>query len=353
MSEPIRLGLVGVGRAGWGMHCPEVANKTDMFKFVAACDIIPERRDKMKERYGCKTYDDIHKLVLDPDVEIVDIATRSCDHYAHARLALEAGKDVLLEKPFSETYAEACELYELADKLGRKIYARHNRRFEEHFKKIREIQKSKLLGDIYEIHITRNGYSRRDDWQTLSRYGGGQLLNWGPHIIDQSLQFLDEEAVIVSSDLKHTVAAGDCEDHLTIVLRGKDGTMVYMQISGGIALPCPEYEAFGTKGSLRVTGNTMHLRYLDPNNPLDPPVADPGTPGQTFGSSGTFQNAKPINWIEEDIERAPEDLSIIWKYMYEDYRNGTPYPITAEEALHVIKVIDQVKRGTPFERKPR
>ena len=137
MSEPIRLGLVGVGRAGWGMHCPEVANKTDMFKFVAACDIIPERRDKMKESYGCKTYDDIHKLVLDPDVEIVDIATRSCDHYAHARLALEAGKDVLLEKPFSETYAEACELYELADKLGRKIYARHNRRFEEHFKKIR------------------------------------------------------------------------------------------------------------------------------------------------------------------------------------------------------------------------
>lgn len=135
MSEPIRLGLVGVGRAGWGMHCPEISNKTDMFKFVAACDIIPERRDKMKESYGCKTYDDIHKLVLDPDVEIVDIATRSCDHYAHARLALEAGKDVLLEKPFSETYAEACELYELADKLGRKIYARHNRRFEEHFKR--------------------------------------------------------------------------------------------------------------------------------------------------------------------------------------------------------------------------
>ncbi len=354
MANPIKLGLVGVGRAGWGMHCEEIADKEDQFQIAAACDLIPERREKMEKRYGCRTYADIRELVRDPGVEIVDIATRSCDHYAHAKLALEAGKDVLLEKPFCETYAEACELRDLAERLGRKLYARHNRRFELHFQKIRELQKSGLLGDIYEIHIARNSYSRRDDWQTLSQFGGGQLLNWGPHIIDQSLQFLDENAELLCSDLKHTVAAGDCEDHLTIVLRGRESrTLVNMQISGGISLPCPEYEAFGTKGSLRVFGDVMHLKYLDPAYPLPDPVADPGTPGQTFGATGTFASSQPLRWIEEDWKREGEDLSVIWTAMYENYRNGVPYPIAMDEALAVIEVIDKVKRGTPFERKPR
>ncbi len=353
MSNPIKLGIVGIGRAGWGMHCPEIANKTDMFEVVAACDIIPERCEKMRERYNCRTYTDVRELVKDENVEIVDIATRSCDHYPHAKLALEAGKDVLLEKPFCETYAQAVELVELAKKLGRRIYARHNRRFEEHFKKIRELQKNKILGDIYEIHIYRNGYSRRDDWQTLSEFGGGQLLNWGPHIIDQSLQFLNEKAEIISSDLKHTVAAGDCEDHLTINFKGEDGTVVYMQISGGVALPCPNYEAFGTKGSLRVNGNTMQLKYLDPENPLPEPVADPGTPGQTFGAVGTFANAVPIKWIEEEWIPEHEDLSVIWTAMYNDYRNDIPYSIKIEEALNVIHVIDEVKKGTEFEKKSK
>lgn len=353
MPNPIKLGLVGVGRAGWGMHCEEIEDKKEQFQIVAACDILPERCEKMAKRYGCRTYTDIADLVRDPEVEIVDIATRSCDHYAHAKMALEAGKDVLLEKPFCETYAEALELRDLAEKLGRKLYARHNRRFELHFQKIRELQKSGLLGHIYEIHIARNGYTRRDDWQTLSQFGGGQLLNWGPHIIDQSLQFLDEKAEILCSDLKHTVAAGDCEDHLTIVLKGEDGTLVHMQISGGVALPCPDYEAFGTKGSLRVYGDTMQLRYLDPSDPLPDPVADPGTPGQTFGATGTFASNKPLKWIEEEWKRENEDLSVIWTAMYEDYRNGVPYPIKMEEALAVIEVIDTVKQGTPFARKPR
>lgn len=107
MSNPIRLGIVGLGRAGWGMHTNELAGKEDKYKFVAACDIIPERVEKMKEKYGCKGYDNIDNLIADPDVEIVDIATRSCDHFKHASKALKAGKDVLIEKPMGLTYAQA------------------------------------------------------------------------------------------------------------------------------------------------------------------------------------------------------------------------------------------------------
>ena len=143
------------------------------------------------------------------------------------------------------------------------------------------------------------------------------------------------------------------EDEMTYTTGGADAGSVAALISGGISLPCPEYEAFGTKGSLRVFGDVMHLKYLDPAYPLPDPVADPGTPGQTFGATGTFASSQPLRWIEEDWKREGEDLSVIWTAMYENYRNGVPYPITMDEALAVIEVIDKVKRGTPFERKPR
>lgn len=352
MSEPIRLGLVGVGRAGWGMHTEELKGKEDLFQFAAACDLLPERREKMAARYNCKTYSRIEDLIADPGVELVDIATRSCDHYQHAKMALEAGKDVLLEKPMCETYEQALKLCKISNKPGLpRLFVRHNRRFEKVFGMILELIRTKKLGEIYQIQINRNNYSRRNDWQTISKFGGGQLLNWGPHIIDQSLCFLNHHVQSVSGELKHVVAAGDCEDHVRIHFKGADGMLVDMQISGGAALPTPDYIVYGTKGALEATGNQVTLRYIDPEQKLNPLTADPGTPGQTFGASGTFSAAETIHWTQETIRFEHEDLSVIWNYLYGAYREGKDYPISMEEAIAVIRVISEVRRGTEFDRR--
>ena len=98
---PIRVGLVGLGRAGNGMHRPELRGRQDKFRFAAVCDIIEERTAPFVEEFGAKPYTRIEDLLADPEVELVTIATRSCDHYRHALMALEAGKDVFVEKPFS------------------------------------------------------------------------------------------------------------------------------------------------------------------------------------------------------------------------------------------------------------
>jgi hypothetical protein len=107
MKKPIKLGMVGLGRAGFNMHLKEMAGKEDMFSVVAACDVEADRRETMAEKFGCKTYYKIEDIVSDPDVEVIDIATRSNDHFVHAKTALEAGKIVFLEKPMAMTYEEA------------------------------------------------------------------------------------------------------------------------------------------------------------------------------------------------------------------------------------------------------
>ena len=346
MAEPIRVGLVGLGRAGNGMHRPELRSRQYKFRFYAVCDIIEERTTPFVEEFGSKPYTKLEDLLADPGVELVSIATRSCDHYRHAKMALQAGKDVMLEKPFAMSLAQAKELVALgSEPAGPHLYIRHNRRFECGFQQAMEIIDSGILGDVYEIKLTRNNYDRRCDWQTISRYGGGQLLNWGPHIIDHSLRFCGGDYVKLYSSLKHAAAAGDCEDHIKIVFTGVNGRIVDMEISGGAALPTPEYLIYGSKGAMVSEGGRFHLRYLDPAVKLSPVVADPETPGTGRG----FGNKEPLTWIEKDVPIEGDGTARIWDALYESIRNGRKYPIGLDQATKVIEVIEKVKEGTIFQ----
>jgi predicted dehydrogenase len=106
MSEKIKVGLVGIGRAAWGMQCPELAERSDLFELVATCDVLTERNKTAQDKYGAhiKGYDNIESLVEDPNVELVSVATPSTLHISHAKTALKAGKHVFLEKPMTINY---------------------------------------------------------------------------------------------------------------------------------------------------------------------------------------------------------------------------------------------------------
>jgi predicted dehydrogenase len=331
------------------MHCNELESKTEKFEIVAACDREEERLAKMRERYpGIRTYSKIEELVEDDEVEVVDIATPSTFHAEHAIVALRAKKTVFLEKPIATSLDDAKKMIAESEYLDVPIYFRHNRRFEAGFQHIREIIASGVLGTVFEIRLHRHNYQRRNDWQTLMSEGGGQLNNWGPHIIDHSLRFLDGEVESIWSDLKRIAAVGDAEDQLKIIFKGKNGALVDMEISGGVAKPQPTFVVFGSRGSLVSEGNEIELRYLNPEQQLKDIDAIPDSPP----IDGSFGNKEELDWIEKTIPVQPElDVkpNSIWDYLYESIRDGVPFPIKTEEAIQVMEVINQVKKGTPFE----
>ena len=343
MTSPISIGIVGLGRAGWGMHANELSGREHLFRITAACDLLPERRARMAERFGCQVYERIEDLASDPNVELVDIATRSVDHFAHAALALRAGKHVFLEKPMTCTFDEASRLAEIAAHSAGGLYIRHNRRYDADLRQVQEIIASGKLGNVYEIRLARHGYQRRDDWQTLKEFGGGQLLNWGPHIIDHALRLLESPVESIFSDLKRVAAVGDAEDHVKIILRGQNGRVVDLEISGGVALGEAIYRVFGDRGSLSITGNQVHLRYLDPTQTLPPRYTNPGTPGETLGQP------ESLPWIEESLPAWEGSLDVIWDELYAAIRQGVPFRVRLEEALEVMRVASAVRAGTPFE----
>ena len=347
MSKKVKVGIWGLGRAGGGMHKREIEANSDLLEIVAVCDIDAARAEDFGKKNNVAYYSDPEKFLADKNIDLVAVATFSVDHIRHTRQALEAGFCAYIEKPIAASRAEAEELVELDKKYPGKLFVRQNRRFEPAFQHVREIIDSGILGKIHTIKLCRNNYSRRDDWQTLLANNGGQLNNWGPHLIDQGLRFLESPLASVWGDLKNVACLGDAEDHLKIILKGKNGRIIDIEISGGVSLPSPVYAVYGTRGSLiSEDEQDIQLKYLDPKMKMPTGKAHPETPPRNGGFGGSVQP----KWIRKTIMTEPANgltLTDIYHVLYQAIREGKPYPILPEEAFQVVKVTEEVKKQNP------
>lgn len=350
MKNKIKVGLWGLGRAGWNMHCEEIAKFNDEFELVAGCDLLPDRCREFEERYRRPAYPAEQAFLNDSEIELVSIATYSQDHVKDTRLALEHGKLVFLEKPVALSVAEGEELRRLDRQYPNRLFIRQNRRFEAAFQHVLEIMRRGILGNVYEIKLCRHNFMRRDDWQTLVNCGGGQLNNWGPHLIDHGLRFLESPCVEIHSDLKLIAACGDAEDHLKILLKGANGRVIDIEISGGVAIPGDVYQVYGTRGTLVSRDEKeLVLKYLDPAVTLPALRPHAGSPARNSG----YGDPGELKWLEETIPTRPAngyDMSDIYHYLYLALRENQPFPVTLEEALEVVRVTAEVKRQSAVER---
>lgn len=343
MSEKIKMGILGLGRAGSGMHIPEIKRNLDKYEITAVCDEIKERADAAAKEFGCRAYYDIDSFLADSSFSFADIATRSIDHCEHTIKALEAGKNVIIEKPMALDIAEAERMYAAADRLNKKLYVRHNRRFEGGFNQALEIIDSGILGEVFQVVLTRNDFETRNDWQTLSECGGGQLLNWGPHIVDQALQFgggYKPESLWYS--LRREEASGNCEDHIKIVFTGENNCIIDMEISSACALKRPDYMLYGDRGTAALYPDRVELRYAAPGSEIVKYPSDPGVPGV----GGGFGSREGIEWAEPETREAKDVfLDQVWGGVYDDFMGIRPYRITREETLKIMELITRVKAG--------
>ena len=346
-TAPIRVGLVGLGRAGWGMHCPELDQYPELFKIVSVCDPEKDRRDMAVTKYACHAYRRFEDLLADHEVELVDIATPSEMHVEHALAALSAGKWVQVENPMCRNYDESLVLRAAAIKARNKLVVRHNYRFEPEFQQVREIIESGVLGEVYDIKLRRGTYQRRDDWQTVKRCAGGHLLNLGPHIIDHALQLLGAPPAKLWSDLKRVAAVGDAEDYVHILMRNTYGLTVDLEISGGRVISEPEYTVTGTRGALTLAvGEEVKFRHLDPKQNLSRRRSSVRTP-----PLGAFGTPETLQWIDETLPVKPATpcgMTKIWEHLFGAIRQNRPFPVALDQAIEVMRTITVARKDTAF-----
>lgn len=336
MNSQIKVGIIGLGRAGFGMQTKELLKRQDKYLIVAGCDVNAARRKRFSEAVpGAKTYARAERLIADPNVDLVCVATRTPTHAELSIAALRAGKFVMDEKPIAASYADAKRIAAEGRRHPGKLFFRHNRRWEAAFNDVLDVIASGILGDIVEIRLCRHQYARRDDWQTIVAEGGGQLLNWGPHLVDHALQFIGGRPTFIHAELRRIAAVGDAEDHVHLLLKRNAGPLVEIEISGGAALKSPVYFVIGTRGTLVSDDEkTLRLRYLDPKGKIPRRRA-------TTALMDSFGSREELPWIDEERPvRTDMDPDCIWDDLHAHLTKGTPFRVTTEEALEVMRVLD-------------
>ena len=255
---------------------------------------------------------------------------------------------MFVEKPIALTYDEAKQLLAASKKYPGKLFCRHNRRFESAFNHVKQIIDSGILGEVFLIKRRIHSFQRREDWQTIIDCGGGQLNNWGPHIIDQGVQFLDCKVKEVWGDLKKVEALGDAEDHVKIILKGESGRVYDMEISAGVLFREPVYSVYGTKGNLLLEseGGKIQLKLLAAKQKLKHTISSRISPPIT----GSFGEPETIKFEERSFDVNPDwevDIWSIYKYLYNAIRKGEKFPVKIEEAVEVVRVTQIVKDMNP------
>lgn len=346
MSRIIKVGIVGLGRAGIGMHSSEVAEYPDRFAIAAACDHAKERLENLPDRFkGAKLYTDYGEMLKDDNVELISIATRHPEHVPMALQALEAGKYVNIDKPYALNNREMAMLAEADKKYPGKLFLRHNRRFEAPFQKAMKLIATGVLGEINTVKLYRSvGYCRRNDWMTMTEFGGGLFTNWGPHIIDQALQYLDSPVVDLWANIRSVISIGDGDDHIKLLLKAANGRVADIEISGAHTLPGRELEVQGSRGTLiyPVDGR-IKMRYVDPEIEFKPLKPHPENPPMKYGNFD-----ETLTFIEQFVKIPPVPMSEIWKHIYDAIVNNVPYPITIENGIAVTDIMEKAFRRSNF-----
>ncbi len=337
-SAPISVGIAGLGRSGWNIHAAAL-EAHEGYRVAAVADPVLERRDEARARFGCTAYEEPRDLFADPAVELVVVATPSHTHAPLAAQALEAHKQVVVEKPMAQDLDELDLAIAAARRTERVLTCYQPYRFHADFLALREVIASGRLGRVVLVKHTRNNFVRRSDWQMLRRFGGGELSNNGPHSLDQALLLLGEGPVEVCADLQHTIGGGDAEDHVKLLLKA-NGMVVDIEISHCCALPQPEWMVFGTAGALCSTPAGFRVRCFDPAG-LPTPVVDEGP-----AAGRRYQRPEELPWREEELHPAQGRPPALRFYdgLLQTLRAGAPLEVTAQSVRRQIEIIERARR---------
>jgi len=244
----IEVGLVGFGLAGRAFHAPVIRAVPGLH--LAA--IVQRSGSEAAEKYpDVRIVRSLDELLALPEIRLVVIATPNETHYPFARQCLEAGRDVVVDKPFTTTLVEAESLVRLAKEAGRLLTVYQNRRYDGDFQAIRQLVKAGTLGRIVRFETSYDRFRpqlKPGAWREIARPGSGILFDIAPHLLDHLLVLFGlPEAVTADVRIERENVAAD--DAFDITLHYANGMRAVLRSSILAAAPRPRFVLFGTQGS--------------------------------------------------------------------------------------------------------
>ena len=332
--QKINTALCSFGMSGWVFHAPFL-EVDERFNFYA----VWERSKKLaQQKYPqVKSYNTIEALLQDDAIELVVVNTPNYTHFEFAKLALLAGKHVVVEKPFTVFSDQGKELISLAKKHNKVLSVYQNRRYDSDFKTIKKIVDEKWLGNIVEAEFHFDRYKEEISpkvHKEIPGPGTGSLYDLGSHLIDQALQLFGEpEQVFADIAIMRPVSKVD--DYFELILFYPE-LRVRLKSSYQVREPLPGYILHGSKGS-----------FIKPKTDVQEAMLQEGKiPGSTDwgvepeADRGLLHTEKDGRVIREYIPSLRGNYGEYYDGVYDAIRNKKPSPVAAEDGLKVVQLIE-------------
>jgi scyllo-inositol 2-dehydrogenase (NADP+) len=330
----IKTGIVGYGISAKVFHIPFV-NTLDGYQWTSITD---RSGVKAKQDFpAIKAFSTLEDMLKDDELELVVITTPNETHYPFARKCLEAGKHVVLEKPFTITTDEGKALVELAASGDRILSVYQNRRYVSDFLTIRQLLASKVLGEVHEFEAHYDRYrseARPGAWREAVKPGSGIFYDLGPHLLDQVF-CLFGLPLSVTADIRQQRPHARVDDFFNLWLDYPFGKVI---LHAGMLMrePGPRYMIHGTKGSFIKYGEDVQEAKLRAGElPLAP---DWGLEPEDFhGLLHTETNGKIIRQKYPSLKG---DYRQYYRNLYETIVNKAPVKEKPEHGYNTIRLIE-------------
>ena len=259
MATKIRLGILGSGYMG-RTHAEATVHVEGLELTAVACGT---RSRKLAADYGAACEDTAEALVSRPDVDAVVITTPHFAHFAEAKLALEAGKHLLVEKPLTTSVAECEELVEMAAQRKLTLATAYHQRFRVNNIAARKLIQAGEIGDVLTIQVSmpfdigelqEGGFGGNWDWWADPR-SVGHIINSAPHVVDLLRWMMRSEITAVSAFSRTFRKNSAVEDTTVAILLFDNGSLVSLYSS--CALPVPPFP--GEDARFRIVGSKALL----------------------------------------------------------------------------------------------
>ncbi|MCU0295183.1 MAG: Gfo/Idh/MocA family oxidoreductase [Candidatus Nanopelagicales bacterium] len=332
----IRVGLIGYGLAGRLFHAPFITANPDLALTTIVTRDPTRAHAAASEVPGAAIVADVDAM-LTADVELVVVASPSALHEQHARLALEAGRHVVLDKPAARDAREFEALVALAGQRERELVVFHNRRWDSEYLTLRAVLAEGVLGTVHRFE------SRMERWRPVGKGGwresadpadmGGLRYDLGPHLVDQALQlFGPVESVSAHSESLREVGSFDDDVQAMLVHRG--GVLTVLSASLVTAIPGPRMKLLGSDGAA----------LLDATDGQEDRLRAGERPGPGWGAELGVTASIAVGDPARTHQVAYKDGQ--WPAFYAGVADcllgRAPTPVTNESALAVMEVLGAI-----------
>lgn len=338
--------VASIGFGGMATHHFNQSKCLDMIELKGIYDIDPKRQEAARN-YGLYIYSSAEEIYSDPEVDIVLVAVPNDLHKAYCIEALRHGKNVLCEKPVTMNSKDLEDIMAVAKETGMVFTVDQNRRVNKDFVLMKRSVEAGLLGDVYVIESRVEG-SRGvpAGWRTTKAQGGGMMLDWGVHLIDQ-IMYMYPDAKVTNVFCKMYEIHYDVDDNFRMTMTLSNGITAHIEVSTNNFIKHPRWYVLGTNGTLQIDDWDSEGRIVRCKSREDTWGAEIAK--NKVGPSKTMAPRSPES-VEEIPIHAPTDvednLNPTYYQLVDAIEGKAELTIKPEQALRVMRVMEAAFRSS-------